>query len=169
MSTKVTTAHPEMHPGTHLSLDAYTSEKVNVGIGPGRIAGMHLEGINVPRADLLAAVSSELGVVIIDKRDLPEVVEQRGYGNDHLIADAAVVAENDASDLWRKARSFIALALHRDSHPPVDAAQVGALAGLLRTALGVTPETIAAGALQLGSSDDIARRLIATGKVEVRS
>lgn len=167
MSTKVTTAHPEMHPGTYLSLDAYTSENVNVGIGPGRIEGMHLAGINVPRADLLAAVSSELGVVIIDKADQPKarlsklstgVVEARGFARS---------LNADSTEVRADGYALLAIADYIDGHvPPVNEAQVKALAEIVRTATD-TPAGAYIGADL--TAEGIARRLVATGKVEVRS
>lgn len=159
MSAKVTTAHPEMHPGTYLSLGAYMSEKVNVGIGPGRIEGMHLAGINVPRANFLAAVSSELGVVIIDQADMP-IVTERG------VPDAVFVGDTpwhrgtgwDVAAIRKSALDRLALADYLERNPPVDEAQVSALAALMRDAENVRNDV-----------EKQARRLIATGKVEVRS
>lgn len=167
MSTHVHTAHPEFHSGTYLSLDAYRSEVVNVGIGSGPEGGVRSAGINVPRADLLAAISSELGVVIIDQADMP-IVTERG------VPDAVFVGDTpwhrgtgwDVAAIRKSALDRLALADYLERNPPVDEAQVSALADIVRTATD-TPLNAYIGADL--TAEGIARSLIATGKVEVRS
>lgn len=122
--------------------------------------------LNVTRTDLLAAISSELGVVIIDKADLPEarpnprstgVVGARGF-------DRALNADTD--EIRADAYALLAIADYIEAGPPVDEAQVSALAEIVRAATD-TPLGAYIGADL--TSTELARRLIATGKVEVRS
>lgn len=127
--------------------------------------------INVDRMALLAALRSELGVLIIDQADLPEVIVRE----DGMLIAEAVGAEIKLlpnaipADLRAHACGLLAVANHLEAHPLVDEKQVEALAALLRDAVGVTPESTAAGHLVPAGSDDIARRLVATGKVTVQS
>ena len=136
---------------------------------------------DMPVPALLGALRATLGVLIIDKADLPEVTGKDGFSPAYVTTGRANVRQSSftfdapgapaSSAEWHRQNAYahLALAAYLDAPPPVDEVQVGALADLLRTALGVTPETVAAGTLQLGSSDDIARRLIATGRVEVKA
>lgn len=116
----------------------------------------HRAQINVDRTALLDAVRSEFGVLIIDKADLPEVEERSHY----LFAGTTEVMGDLSPALLReKGLSYLALAEHVEAHPPVDEQQVEALVTLLN-------ET-SDGHAQ--SAPNIARRLIATGKVTVQS
>lgn len=112
--------------------------------------------INVDREALLDAVRSELGVLIIDKADLPEVTITGG-GN--LTVDGEIYVAHDADFHRQAARASLALAEYLEAHPPVDEQQVEALAGLIETQkVGVTE-----------TAKDVARRLLSTGKVTVQS
>lgn len=164
MSTHVHTAHPEFHSGTYLSLDAYRSEVVNVGIGSGPEGGVRSAGINVPRADLLAAISSELGVLIIDKADLPAVA---GYNATHdMVGVMALSKGSDPAALRREAFRYLAYAEHLERNPPVDEAQVDALAATIAKATGTPPYAYIAADL---TPTALARSIIASGDFETRS
>ena len=165
MTTTIPTAHPDYHPGSYMTLEEYRPGIVNVAVSCSR--GLTIDaGINVTRAALIDAVRA-LGVTVIDEAAFPPV---EAYNEDADLCGIGTFSKSsDPEALEREGTRYFAYAAHLRANPPVDEVQVGALADLLRTALGVTPETIAAGTLQLGSSDDIARRLIATGRVEVRA
>lgn len=114
-----------------------------------------VQSIHVDRSDFLDAVRSELGVLIIDKADLPEVEERSHY----LFAGTTEVMGDLSPALLReKGLSYLALAEHVEAHPPVDEQQVEALVTLL-------------GEHDVYRSQDasiIARTLIRTGKVTVQ-
>jgi len=112
----------------------------------------------VPRADFLAAVETECGVrmvpadaIVIDRAELPGV---------DLTSDGQPWAYGQTTQSAEKGRAvalaFLALAEYRDANPPVDEADVEALAGLLSHVLP-----------SLASFDAYARRLLATGRVSV--
>lgn len=126
-------------------------------------------GIHVERADFLAAASSELGVVIIDKADLPEVVWSEGMERWETIPDErGIHAERGDDPDWFEARAqeYQAMAIHLRANPPVDEAQVSALAEIVRAATDTPADAYIGADL---TAEGIARRLVATGKVEVRS
>lgn len=109
--------------------------------------------INVDRTALLDAVRSELGVLIIDASQEPLAQWEKEL----LVTtdDENLTAENaDALAVY-----YAGLATEKRKSPPVDEQQVEALEALLN-------ET-SDGHAQ--SAPNIARRLIATGKVTVQS
>jgi len=83
----------------------------------------------VDRAEFLAAVRDELDVIIIDRADLPPVEEQ----NDVLQAGHIFLHRKDrpGRDPGEQARAWLALAEHLEHNPPIDEAQVNALARLV--------------------------------------
>ena len=106
--------------------------------------GQYPEGRTIPRADLLAAVATECEVIVIDRADLPEVTadgcsrleaynthEGVNFGPPTVIERGRVVA----GALRGQALARLALAEHLDAHPPVDEAQVEALAAVMRKAV----------------------------------
>lgn len=162
MSAKVQCAHSD---GINLrigTLDGYPgAPRIYVQLFAG---GAEKGLVNPTRADFLAAVSSELGVVIVDKADLPEVA---GYNATHdLVGVIALSKSSDPAALRREAFRYLAYAEHLEADPPVDEALVSALAEIVRAATG-TPLNAYIGADL--TAEGIARSLIATGKVEVRS
>lgn len=152
MSTVIEPSVPDMHPNV-ATLYSFGAGRIDIGVRPE--TGPEVVAV-VERADFLAAVSSELGVVIIDKADLPEVA---GYNATHdLVGVMALSKSSDPAALRREAFRYLAYAEHLEGHPPVDEAQVSALAALMRDTENLRNDV-----------DKQARRLIATGKVEVRS
>ena len=121
-------------------------------------------GCEPTRADFLAAVAAECDVIVIDRAELPERVSPSMDGK-HLWADAWSVPATNTPDIPRRAaRAYLALAEYLDAHPPVDEAQVEALAAVMREALN-TPED---GTFRPYVAEDAARRLLATGRIEVK-
>lgn len=100
----------------------------------------NLAGV-IPLYDL----ADQLDCIIIRRDDLPEVTA-------NVLADSA-----DSAALRRYALETLAVAEHLDAHPPVDPAQVNALADL------ITSDD----EWEAQSGEAIARRLLATGKVTV--
>lgn len=123
------------------------------------------------RGDWVEHKAVPADAIVIERDALPAVVERMpGY----FVAgrhDLGRMGEPDheqpgktGGDLSRDfAYAVLAVADYLDAHPPIDEAMVEALADDLRAALGVTQETVAAGHLRTGNSDDIARRLIEQG------
>lgn len=120
-------------------------------------------GIHVDRDAFLGAVRSELGVLIIDKADLPEVTVEGnstlvGVGHGPLRISASA-RRSTVREMRRISLAYLALAEYLEAHPPVDEQQVEALAVLIETQkVGVTE-----------TAKDVARRLLSTGKVTVQS
>lgn len=103
----------------------------------------------VPRDEFLDAVARELDVIIIDRADLPPVEEQ----NDVLQAGHIFLHRKDqpGRDPGEQARAWLALAEHLEHNPPVDEAQVDALAKVIRDQGEYLDESV------------LARRLVAAG------
>ena len=148
MSAHVHTAHPELHSGSYLSLDAYRPEVVNVGIGSGPDEGVRSAGINVPRADFLAAVSSELGVVIIDKATYPPIEPHSADAD--LCGIGTFSKSSDPEALEREGIRYFAYAEHLRAHPPVAEAAVNAILSDMVKAPAGTPDAIARHLAALG-------------------
>ena len=86
----------------------------------------------VSRADLLAAIAAECGVIIVDRAELPEVTEAP-----YVLAAGPVdhgMTRDDALDHRAWALGHLALAEYLGAHPPVDEAQVEALDGAVKVA-----------------------------------
>ena len=113
------------------------------------------------RAKFLAAVATELNVLIIPRTDLPEVDEGDAY---YAVSDRGDDIAKPFNKVLtgaqhrRLALEHLALAEYLDAHPPIDQAQVNTLATLLRDT-GARPSG--------ADAIPIARRLIATGRVTV--
>ena len=112
-------------------------------------------GCEPTRADFLAAVAAECDVIVIDRA-----------GETYTSAEATGPNSPNGRSSWHRARaeSHLALAEYLDAHPPVDEAQVEALAAVMREALN-TPED---GTFRPYVAEDAARRLLATGRIEVK-
>lgn len=110
--------------------------------------------VTVDRAEFLAAVATELDVIVIDKTTLPETHVGDGkvdfiYGEQGHVEP--IPQGIDADEL-------IALGLALKAHPPIDEAQVDALAR------GIQSEAAVTGVVILDdTSRNIARRLVAAG------
>lgn len=150
--------------GPHdLTLDAIGDVDFRAcAVGGGTLATM-------PRADFIAAVETELGVIVIDKAELPIVTDRGKPGVLYTGDDARAIVDIDPVALRAEGLACIALAAHLEAHPPVDEAKVEALGVLIRDAVGVTAESIASGVKVNGNSDDLARALLATGRIAVTS
>lgn len=111
--------------------------------------------IGVSRADFLAAVAKECGVIVIDRAEMPETVTWEPSG------DLTVGIWTRPPEWWLEpqnlafARAILAAQEHA-SHPPVDEAQVEALAADLG-------RVDAPGSYAEGYHRDMARRLVREG------
>lgn len=162
MSTKISDLSPTYGPHT---LESLPDERVNFCVL--NLNGTAMITATMDRAELLAAISSELGVVIIDQADMP-IVTERG------VPDAVFVGDTpwhrgtgwDVAAIRKSALDRLALADYLERNPPVDEAQVKALAEIVRAATDTPADAYIGADL---TAEGIARRLVATGKVEVRS
>jgi len=120
--------------------------------------------VGVDRADFLAAVAKECGVVIvpadaivIERGELPDVTPG---GDGLLILDGGMVKpirRLRADQHRRLALEHLSAAAHLDAHPPVDEAQVSALTGAIdRLTTGVDY-------FDAGNAADLARALVLAG------
>lgn len=173
MSTKIKDTYP--HYGPHELI----GDSGNVIFGAERVShGQHLSvTANVPRAEFLAAVAVECGVVIIDRTDLPvvkatefeaKVEVAEGHQGDWKVTPG----ETPAAAVRKDAVALLALAEYLDANPPVDEAQVEALAALLweyaqnPSGPGDTfEETTDA---ERNRCRNRAGRLLSTGRIEVK-
>ena len=143
------------------ALDLRAQSRESVLLGCVNNEQSHLSRLSsVPRADFLAAVAAECDAIVIPREDLPERVSPSTDGK-WLWADSwNCLATATPDDARRAARAYLALAEHLDAHPPVDEAKVEALAEVMRGVqnLNSIPEV----------TRDYARRLLATGRIEVK-
>ncbi len=98
--------------------------------------------------------------VIIPNYDMPEVVWREGMNRWETTPDErGIHAERGDDPDWFEARAqeYMAMAIHLRANPPVDEVQVQALAALMRDTENVRNDV-----------EKQARRLIATGRVEVQ-
>lgn len=114
------------------------------------------EDRDITAVTTLDDLADRLDCIIIRRDDLPEVTVDTDrrlvVGGTFVLADLA-----DSAALRRYALETLAVAEHLDVHPPVDPAQVNALADL------ITSDD----EWEVQSGEAIARRLLATGKVTV--
>jgi len=101
-----------------------------------------LLGAHVSRVALLAAISSELGVVIIDQADMPEV--------DVAWAGAVRADGQTAAEVRQSALVRLALADYLEANPPVDEAAVNSILSDMVKAPVATPDAIARHLATLG-------------------
>ena len=147
------------NPDQDSSLPAYvdltaTGNTVTVRASNDLMAGT----AEVDRAEFLAAVATELDVIVIPRTNLPEVVlTERGglvaQTDTEIAAGIDPAADWTADDARLQALGWLAIAEHLEHNPPGDEAQVNALARLIAAETNGTH--IAATAL--------ARRLIRAG------
>ena len=126
--------------------------------------------VTVNRADFLAAVEKECDVIIVRRAEWPEVdagavrfptIDARGPG-DHI---RAVHEWDTATSVRSEATALLALAEYLDAHPPkppVDEAQVEALATVIRTELlhGAAKDD---GTQRVVKAEQVARALVLAG------
>ena len=118
------------HDSHHLVIDQ-DNDKVRVKIllgDSGRLILTH-------RAEFLAAIATELDVIVIDRDDLPEVVPHPRLpktftvgGGEHTTHSA-----HDAEYARERGIGYLAIAEHFDKHPPLDEAAVDALVEVCMT------------------------------------
>lgn len=107
------------------------------------------------RADFLDAIRTELNVIVIDRADLPEV----SAGQDsYLVGDRVVPDDYTAAEARTAAREYLAVAEYLDAHPPVDEAQVEALAKIIRERYDETGDVT-----RYPTEHSLARRLVERG------
>lgn len=134
----------------------------------------------VTRADFLAAVATECNAIVIDRADLPEIEYDPNPGftpvNRAIWPDgttSGTAAVDIGGGPWtaagcrKTAQHMLALAEYLDAHPQVDEAQVEALAQMMRDLAldGAQPND---GTRADVTAADLARRLLATGRIEVK-
>lgn len=95
--------------------------------------------VAMPRADFIAAVETELGVIVIDKADLPEVTHREGCGDLpwYGIGDRhsrPVRHGEDASTIRAEGMRALALAAHLDAEAGGGAANVARVIAEMRAA-----------------------------------
>ena len=109
----------------------------------------------VPTAEFLAAVAAEIGVITIPRTDLPAVFKD----DTHYLVGSTSWPHKVAHDLGQRFRvdalESLAMAEHLDANPPIDEAEVDALATLLKDD--------AQFGLGRPDADEIARRLVKAG------
>lgn len=107
------------------------------------------------KAEFISAVETELNGIFIPRDELPEVsIDRDGYW--HSIFKTPLEQDENARSFYEDALEALAKSEYLKKNPPVNQKQVDALAAILDEEI-VSHETI----------QDIARRLIATGKVTV--
>jgi len=119
-------------PYGHIEAD---QDLVRVGTSNGLFTG---GTVTVDRAEFLRAVETELNVIVINRADLPTVIDSRDE-KELLAGPIALHLEGDEfanPDGCRKvAAAYLALAEHLEAHPPVDEAQVDALTVAIESAV----------------------------------
>lgn len=109
------------------------------------------DGVEPTLADFLAAVAAECDVIVIPRAELPPVEEVNGeiYSGDRVVmGDGLTLAEAD-----RAVREWVAIREHVAARPPIDEAQVEALAA----------EIVQAQSPGYPDATDLARRLVERG------
>jgi hypothetical protein len=139
----------------HMALDNHARLELLVTTREGSLP----TAFALDRASFLAAVAAECGVIIIDRADLPETTYEASVaivrntlgarGRDGLF-------EGDTKQVRDYALSLLAAAEYLDAHPPVDEADVEALARVLDQTH------------QSWDSKRLARHILATGHIEVK-
>lgn len=122
-----------------------------------------LKGVTVTRADLLAALP-ELGVIVIDKAELPPVTKNgraREVAGVNGYLDLEIAEHDTPESLRAAAFAHLALAAHLEANLPVDP-KVTALASVLASTF--PPDHIVS-----SLTDDDLAKILATGRVEVTS
>jgi hypothetical protein len=154
--------HPDLHRGDALYLSRHASDGVHIGVNGSE--RFYEAGVIVTRDDLLAAVQSELDVrlvpadaIVIERGELPEVTVD-GDSRTLWVDGLAYSKRFDPAELRAIGVRALAAADHL-AHPPVpplDEADVEALQAIVRKAPA------------FASSRDLARALLASGRVEVK-
>lgn len=140
----------------NMYIDAYTTDSGDHVEVTATLDGAE-RGTTVPRADFLAAVEAELGVIVIDRAELPEVAAD---GDGLRAGNVKAVGWQTADDARHDALGLLAISEHLRANPPIDEAQVEAMAAVV----GALPATLFD---PTTSAPEVARRLIATGRVHV--
>lgn len=141
---------------SHRSFRIYTlsgGAEISVVFVDGRNPNHPTSPLDLDRAEFLAAVATELNVLVIPRTDLPKV--KRLYGVTYAVGgDESTHSAATAEYARERAIGYLAVAEYLDAHPPIDQAQVAALATLLRDT-GARPNG--------ADTIPIARRLVQAG------
>ena len=152
----MTTAIRDSYAALDSALIGRSGQGVYVGIDKTSLP--HRADVIIPRDEFLAAVAAELDVIVINRSDLPEVSLHTAHGRGLLgHTTSAQVADFDYGNqghtepvpVGYSPNELIALGIALKENPPVDEAQVDALAKVLAD---VGPST-----------EGLARRLVAAG------
>lgn len=166
MTTTIPNFYRNSYASIEITLDLEGPAMVNVAI-----LNNTYPGLNIDRDAFLDAVRSELGVLIINKADLPEVTDRAVLGN-LFIGGTPWPAGASPQVLRQAAYDRLALAEYLEAHPQVDEQQVEALAPLLwehtQTASGPGDSWDEITDAERNRFKNRAGRLIATGKVTVQ-
>lgn len=122
-----TTIRDAVESEDHVSLSRQpgSTSEVRVEVKHAYLSPRSVVGV-VSRAEFLAAVEAELGVLIINRDDLPEVVES---ADGHIQARGATLLNGTAAG--SDALGWLAINEYLAANPPVDEAQVNALTTIL--------------------------------------
>jgi len=121
----------------------------------------------IPRADFLAAVATECNVrivpadaIVIERGELPET--RVGTYGEAICQGWTRAGHANTETVRSEARALLAIAEHLDAHPPIDEAQVKALARLI--ADHVDPASLVGSGERVSTtSADLARGLVLAG------
>ena len=117
---------------------------------------------DMSRADFIAAVESELDGIFISRADLPRV--RVGIVGEAISSNGWT--RSGAAEARRDALHLLAIAEYLDTHPPIDEAQVEALAADYHPSTDHARDGILLGQW-LCNCRVIAHRVLATGRVSV--
>lgn len=122
------------------------------------------------RGEFLAAVEAELGVIIINLADLPEVTENDEASTRFVVTHAKDreqslwAADTDAANVMRHALRYLAAARYIAAQPKIDPAQRDALTALVLD----SDDGSLSGSLSGTQVENLVNALLKSGKVEVK-
>lgn len=154
----MTTTVPSRYSAAQIRISGVADQEVDLGVDLANGAN----AVTAARDAFLAAVATELDVIIIPRSELPKV-ERTEHGGLVAQTDAEVAAGIYPAINWTakearfKALGWLALAEHVEANPPIDEAQVNALADLIIEADGTESVT------QKLDIRHVARRLVQAG------
>lgn len=129
----MTTKLPDFYGcSTHATLQHLVREgcPTTVEVNTWRNGGV-IDSVSVAPDKFLAAVATELDVIIINRADLPKVNSTLARGlraiHSPTGSEATVRCGDSADDVRGLALCYLAMAEHLEKNPPVDEAEVNAL------------------------------------------
>lgn len=161
MTTTPKDSQAAMGYGPHLIQAVLDETRINVTVyEPNKNA---MASFYVP--DFIAAVETELNGIFISHDELPEVISGQ-YDGELAVLDSngekstMAVTSDTPESLREIGLAFLAMASYREKNPPgiIDQKQVDALAQILDEKI-----------ISHEMPGDIARRLLASGKITVRT